>query len=235
MSVSFMSLGTADELRAQIIDVALDRAFLLDPLPTERSSTFKKRRLEEGRSGRLTLIANEVARLAGDDPCRIRRCRVRKVKDTKNQARVGAGLAIYSSNYRSLIAQALPGRCTPWTQLQHLAALPEGDSCCVWTSCAPMQRAMRCEAGRAPSAGAALLATRRRSQRRGRRSHERISLAAGGVAGELLRAGVAHAAAGEREAARQGLGAAAGLTVLSTFQRKSPLPRASSEEAFASS
>jgi ATP-dependent helicase HrpA len=41
--------------------VALDRAFLLDPLPTDEFAF--KRRVEEGR-GRLTLIANEVARLA---------------------------------------------------------------------------------------------------------------------------------------------------------------------------
>jgi ATP-dependent helicase HrpA len=39
--------GTADELKTQIIDVALDRAFLLDPLPNDEA-TFK-RRIEEGR------------------------------------------------------------------------------------------------------------------------------------------------------------------------------------------
>jgi ATP-dependent helicase HrpA len=56
-----MSLGTADELRDQIIAVALDRAFLADPLPTDADS-FKAR--QEGRT-RLNLIAQEVARLAG--------------------------------------------------------------------------------------------------------------------------------------------------------------------------
>ncbi|MEY3997444.1 MAG: ATP-dependent helicase HrpB, partial [Pseudomonadota bacterium] len=61
MAVAYMPLGSADELKAQIIDVALDRAFLLDPLPNDEASF--KRRTEEGR-GRLTLIANEVARLA---------------------------------------------------------------------------------------------------------------------------------------------------------------------------
>jgi ATP-dependent helicase HrpA len=61
MAVAYMPLGTQEELRAQIIDVALDRAFLLDPLPTDEFAF--KRRVEEGR-GRLTLIANEVARLA---------------------------------------------------------------------------------------------------------------------------------------------------------------------------
>jgi ATP-dependent helicase HrpA len=62
MGAAYMPLGTVEELRAQIIDVALDRAFLLEPLPADAAAF--KRRLEEGR-GRLTLIANEVARLAG--------------------------------------------------------------------------------------------------------------------------------------------------------------------------
>ena len=53
--------GTTDELRAQIIEVALERAFLAEPLPLDEIA-FKKR-LDEGRS-RLTLIASEVARLA---------------------------------------------------------------------------------------------------------------------------------------------------------------------------
>ena len=39
MAVAFMPLGTSEELRAQIIDVALDRAFLQDPLPTDESAS----------------------------------------------------------------------------------------------------------------------------------------------------------------------------------------------------
>ena len=50
-----------DELKAQIIDLAVDRAFLADPLPTDEAAF--KRRIDEGRT-RLTLIAQEVARLA---------------------------------------------------------------------------------------------------------------------------------------------------------------------------
>ncbi|MBU3648558.1 MAG: DUF3418 domain-containing protein, partial [Limnohabitans sp.] len=79
MSVAFMSLGTSDELKQQILDVALDRAFLLDPLPTSEGDF--KRRLDEGR-GRLTLIANEVARLAGTVLTEFAAAS-RKVKDTK--------------------------------------------------------------------------------------------------------------------------------------------------------
>ena len=37
MAVAYMPLGTPEELREQIIDVALDRAFLQDPLPDRRS------------------------------------------------------------------------------------------------------------------------------------------------------------------------------------------------------
>ena len=58
MAVAFMPLGSADELRDQIIELALDRAFLADPLPTDAASFA--RRMDEGR-GRLTLIANEIA------------------------------------------------------------------------------------------------------------------------------------------------------------------------------
>ena len=62
MAAAFMPLGTADELRQQIIDLALDRAFLAEPLPAD-AAAFNAR-ITEGRS-RLNLIAQEVARLAG--------------------------------------------------------------------------------------------------------------------------------------------------------------------------
>ena len=61
MASAYMALGTLEELREQIIAVALDRAFLADPLPTDEASFG--RRIEEGRA-RLNLIAQEVARLA---------------------------------------------------------------------------------------------------------------------------------------------------------------------------
>jgi ATP-dependent helicase HrpA len=63
MAVPYMGLGgTVDELKAQIVELALDRAFLGEPLPTD-AARFKSR-IDEGRP-RLTLIAHEVARLAG--------------------------------------------------------------------------------------------------------------------------------------------------------------------------
>ena len=64
MAVAYLQVGsgaTFEELRAQIIEVALDRAFLQEPLPSDAAAF--KRRVDEGKT-RLTLIANEVARLA---------------------------------------------------------------------------------------------------------------------------------------------------------------------------
>jgi ATP-dependent helicase HrpA len=113
MAVSYMPLGTSDELRQQIIEVALDRAFLLDPLPADEFA-FKKR-VEEGR-GRLTLIANEVARLAGVILVEYAAA-TRKIKDTKNAADATADCA-------QQLQRLMPKRfmaATPWNQLQHFA------------------------------------------------------------------------------------------------------------------
>jgi ATP-dependent helicase HrpA len=113
MAVAYMPLGTLEELRGQIIDVALDRAFLLEPLPTSEADF--KRRMDEGR-GRLTLIANEVARLAGTILIEYAAA-VRKIKDTRNAPDATADCT-----------QQLQRLCpkhfiaaTPWTQLQHFA------------------------------------------------------------------------------------------------------------------
>ncbi len=59
MASQCMSLMTLEELRDQIVAVALDRAFVTDPLPAD-DPAFNVR-LEAGRS-RLNLIAQEVAR-----------------------------------------------------------------------------------------------------------------------------------------------------------------------------
>jgi len=113
MAVSYMPLGTSDELRGQIIEVALDRAFLMDPLPSDELS-FKKR-IDEGR-GRLTLIANEVARLAGLILLEFAAA-TRKIKDTKNAAEATTDCA-------QQLQKLMPKRfmvATPWNQLQHFA------------------------------------------------------------------------------------------------------------------
>jgi ATP-dependent helicase HrpA len=113
MAVAFMPLGTADELKTQIIDVALDRAFLLDPLPNDET-TFK-RRIEEGR-GRLTLIANEVARLAGTILLEFGAA-TRKIKDTKNAPDATADC---TAQLQRLMPKNFMA-ATPWPQLQHYA------------------------------------------------------------------------------------------------------------------
>jgi len=104
--------GTADELRDQIIDVALDRAFLADALPTD--ATQFARAIEGGR-GRLTLIANEVARSAavilGEHTAALR-----KLKDARAPKEVADDIA-------AQLARLMPRRfvaVTPWLQLSHL-------------------------------------------------------------------------------------------------------------------
>ena len=112
MAVAYMPLGTLEELRTQIIDIALERAFLLEPLPADEVSF--RRRLDEGR-GRLTLIANEVARLSLGILLEYAAA-TRKVKDTK-----GATDAV--ADIQQQLQRLCPKRFmvdTPWTQLQHL-------------------------------------------------------------------------------------------------------------------
>jgi len=111
MAVAYMPLGTQEELRQQIVDVALDRAFLLDPLPADEPAF--RRRVEEGR-GRLTLIANEVARLAGTILAEYAAA-ARKIKDTK-------GHPDASADATQQLQRLLPKRFlldTPWPALQH--------------------------------------------------------------------------------------------------------------------
>ncbi|HEX4510420.1 MAG TPA: ATP-dependent RNA helicase HrpA [Burkholderiaceae bacterium] len=112
MGVLFMPLGTAEELRDQIVDVALDRAFLGDPLPTD-PVTFA-RRLEEGR-GRLNLIAQEVARQAHAILVEYANA-LRKLKDARAPREVG-------DDVQAQLQRLLPKRflaTTSWAQLQHL-------------------------------------------------------------------------------------------------------------------
>ncbi|WP_293399115.1 ATP-dependent RNA helicase HrpA [Polaromonas sp.] len=105
--------GTMEELRAQIIEVALDRAFLLEPLPANEAE-FRKR-VEEGR-GRLTLIASEVARLASGVLLEFASAQ-RKIRDTKN-ATEAAGDAV--QQLQRLVPKNFLA-VTPYTQLQHFS------------------------------------------------------------------------------------------------------------------
>ena len=113
MAVAYMPLGTQEELRQQILDVALDRAFLLDPLPTNAPDF--ERRVLEGR-GRLTLIANEVARLALTI-LQEYAAAARKIKDTKGapEAAQDAQQQLQRLVPKNFLAAA------PWPQLAHFA------------------------------------------------------------------------------------------------------------------
>lgn len=112
MAVAFMPLGTQEELRDQILEVAIERAFLLDPLPADADAF--KRRLDEGR-GRLTLIANEVARLAGTILAE-HAAAARKIKDTRNAPEATADA---SQQLQRLVTKRFLSE-TPWARLQHL-------------------------------------------------------------------------------------------------------------------
>ena len=60
MSMQFVALGSAEELRAQLISAAIDRTCLAEPWPANRAD-FTARAAEA--KGRLNLIAGELARL----------------------------------------------------------------------------------------------------------------------------------------------------------------------------
>jgi ATP-dependent helicase HrpA len=62
MGMQFMSIGSQEELRDQIVQKAIEIACLQDPLPTDAAS-FNKRK-DEGKA-RLGLLINETARLVG--------------------------------------------------------------------------------------------------------------------------------------------------------------------------
>jgi ATP-dependent helicase HrpA len=112
MAAAYMALGTLEELREQIIALALDRAFLAEPLPTDE--TGFKRRIEEGRS-RLTLIANEVARLAGQLLAEYGNAQ-RKLKDSRPPKEV-------ADDIQAQLQRLMPKRfmlAAPYAQLQHM-------------------------------------------------------------------------------------------------------------------
>jgi ATP-dependent helicase HrpA len=111
MAVAYMPLGTQEELREQIVDVALDKAFLQEPLPTDEASF--KARIEEGRP-RLNLIAQEVARLAGTVLAE-HAAATRKLKDARPPKDV-------ADDIQAQLQRLVPKRflqLTPYAQLQH--------------------------------------------------------------------------------------------------------------------
>jgi ATP-dependent helicase HrpA len=113
MATLYMPLGSADELRHQIIAVALDRAFLADPLPADADSFA--RRITEGR-GRLNLIAQEVARLAGVILTEYATAQ-RKLKDSRPAKEVADDVA---GQLQRLVPKHFL-QAAPYAQLAHFA------------------------------------------------------------------------------------------------------------------
>jgi ATP-dependent helicase HrpA len=112
MAVAYMALGTLEELREQIIAVAMNRAFMREPLPA--SAADFKLRLDEGRS-RLTLICHEVARLCATVLIEYSAVQ-RKLKDTKGAPEA---VADASQQLQRLMGQRFLLE-TPWACLQHV-------------------------------------------------------------------------------------------------------------------
>ena len=112
MAAAYLALGTLEELREQIVEVALDRAFLAEPLPAD-AAAFKAR-LDEGRA-RLNLIAAEVARLAGSVLAELAAAQ-RKLKDSRPPKEVADDIAAQLQRLapKRFLAQ------TEWPALQHL-------------------------------------------------------------------------------------------------------------------
>ena len=125
MAVAFMPLGTQDELRDQIIDVALDRAFLLDPLPTN-AQDFERR--AAGRA-RPPDADRQRSGAPGGSSCRNTPAAVRKLKDTARAGRGGGR----QQQLQRLVPKNFCRRAL--AAAGALRALPQGHHRCGWTSC----------------------------------------------------------------------------------------------------
>ena len=108
----YLGLGTLEELRGQIVALALDRAFLGDPLPADAAAF--RRRLEEGRA-QLNLIAQEVARQAAAVLLEYGAAQ-RKLKDARPPREVAEDV---QAQLARLVGKTFL-TATPWPSLQHL-------------------------------------------------------------------------------------------------------------------
>ncbi len=111
MSMLYMSLGTQEELRDQIIDCALASACLAEPLPTTAQAFAA--RATEGR-GRLGLLAQEIARLVGTVLTEWAAV-VRKLPQARGHAAAHADI---EQQLRALVGKWFV-RDTPYAQLAH--------------------------------------------------------------------------------------------------------------------
>jgi ATP-dependent helicase HrpA len=112
MSLWYMPLGSLEELREQILQVALDRAFLADALPGNEAQFAQA--LAAGR-GRLTLIANEVARAAAA-ALQEYVAATRKLKDSRAPKDLADDI---QAQMGRLVSKRFV-QATPWSQFMHL-------------------------------------------------------------------------------------------------------------------
>ena len=135
MAVAYMPLGHAEELREQIIEVALERAFLQEPLPTDEAS-FKRaarRRARPPEPDRATRWRAWPARILVEYAA----------ARAQDQGHAGQPKDVADDAHAAVAApgaQALPRRHAMGAAAAP-AALPQGRSRCAWTSCAPIRRA----------------------------------------------------------------------------------------------
>ena len=111
MSMLYMSLGTQEELRQQIMDCALDQACLAEPWPTDQAG-FEQRR-NEGKA-RLGLLVQEIARLTGQILAEWSGLQ-KKLPQAKPHAAAYADM----QKHQSELMQKWFLRNTPYAQLKH--------------------------------------------------------------------------------------------------------------------
>ncbi|MGL4668691.1 MAG: DUF3418 domain-containing protein, partial [Saezia sp.] len=118
MYMMYMQLGTADDLRDQIVSLALDRAFLSDALPTN-AKTFEVC-VEQGRA-RLQLVGQEIARQV-ETILNEYSAAVRKLKECRAPETV-------RDDIQAQLERLMPKKFilqTPWPQLQHMPRYLKG-------------------------------------------------------------------------------------------------------------
>ena len=112
MAAWFMPLGTLEELRTQIIELAIERSFLAAPLPTDAAGF--EARLHEGRS-RLSLVGQEIARRAAA-VLQAHAAALRKLKDSRPPREAAEDV---QAQLQRLVHKRFLS-ATPWEALAHL-------------------------------------------------------------------------------------------------------------------
>ncbi len=198
MAAAYMALGTSDELREQIVEAALDRAFLAEPWPTSRSEFT--RRLDEGRS-RLNLIAGEVARACAAVLDEYASGAAQTARCAREQGGGGRRHRAAGTARREAVH-----RHDTLGTARAFAALPESGRAAPGQA-ARRSAARRAPAGANPAAGERFCARARRAQRQAGPAPRRIPLAARRTARRPVCAGAANRTTRERETPREDLAA----------------------------